>query len=573
MDIKALITNRTVHQLILVSSIFPFNLMANTFPQAVSMSGELLQNNPMLNIPQAPHSEGLYEKKDNSAEKRQQDNETKKTGPELQVNHIIVVDSPQSAENNIHNFVEKFNGKSMTINELRTVAMEITSLLQRHGERLSYAYIPNQKITNGNVIINIMTGYLEAINVKTNESLIKKKFIDHYLNKIHQSESGITNIENQLLIISDLPGVGEISPYLSAGNETGGSILNLDLSPSPRVEGIAVFDNTGSLSTGRNRLGTQVNINSPFGFGDRLQALAYLSPDVLQINDDSKHGNTFISRVSYDAPINTNRTRFGASFSRVNYKLGGPMLYGLGDGFAEIASIYSSLSLIRSNTSNMMLGLNLDLKRMNDTFWGESNRRSSTVVSAQLSGNIPKLLWGKPNVIRYQLSYTTGRLNNDDSWNGLNTKGNFHKINQSIQFQQGLRPGLAFNVMFNGQQTSKNLDGAEKMPLGGPYAVRAYSNSSASADSAWIVSPGFSFMIPGLDGLSAELFYDYASGKVQKFSRRPSRVKLRGYGVGLNYDITSRLFVNTSYAWRDGSDKLLQSQNKAMGWVTAGYRF
>ncbi|MTD26982.1 ShlB/FhaC/HecB family hemolysin secretion/activation protein [Erwinia sorbitola] len=573
MEIKKNTINKTFCNFLIATSILPVNAMANNIPPGMTMSGELLQNNPMLNVPSAPQSKGLNELPDQPVEKSKKEKKDSKRGPELHVSNIRVDDAPKSADKIIKKFVEQYHDKNMTIAELREVAMDITSILQQYGERLSYAYVPNQKIENGTVIIKIMTGHLENISLHKNASLIKNFSIEKYVQRIKKSKSGITDIESQLLYLSDLPGVGEVSPFLSAGKEKGGSVLNLDLTPSSRIDGVVVFDNTGSISSGRNRIGTQININSPLGFGDRLQALAYYSPDFIQINKDSKHGNTIISRLSYDAPVTTGGSRAGLSYSRVNYKLGGPYLHGLGDGFAEVASLYSSHSLIRSSGSNMTLGLNFDLKRMNDKFWDESNSRSSSIISAQISGYIPKILWNGNNILQYQFSTTAGRLNNSDDWNGLSTKGDFYKANQELKFQQGLMPGVAFNLALNAQQASKNLDGAEKMSLGGPYAVRAYSNSSASADSAWIVSPGFSFRIPGFNGMTGQIFYDYASGKVQKFSRYPSKVKLRGYGVGLSYEFNSKLFINASYAWRDGKDELLSSQNKAMGWINAGYRF
>lgn len=574
MESYSLINIKALNPLLFVIGSLPFCIMAEKIPSVGFTSGELLQNNPMLNVPSAPRSKGINEPQRDSAQSRTENNRRpEERGPEIKVNRIIVINLPVSANKEVLEFVEQYRGVMMTLHELRAVAVEITSLLQVHGERLSYAYIPNQKITDGTVQINVMNGHLEAINIYSNTSLVKDTIINNYVEKIYGMKGSIADTERGLLSISDLPGVGELSPFLSSGAEAGGSILNLELKPASRFDGVIVFDNSGLVSSGRNRIGTQVSVNSPLGLGDRLQALAYFSPDFIQINNDSKHGNTVISRVSYDLPLGANSTRAGASFSRVNYKLGGPVLSGLGDGFAEIASLYGSYSLIRSNSSNMTLGASVDLKRMSDKFWGEENTRTASVLTLQLSGNIPGLLLGKPNIIQYQLAYTGGRLNNNDSWNGLNTKGEFFKANQNIKYQQGLTPGMSFSLTISGQQSSKNLDGAEKMALGGPYAVRAYSNSAASADNAWMISPGFNISVPGVDGMTAEIFYDYANGKIQKFSRQPQNVKLRGYGIGLNYDINSNVFINASYAWRDGHDDLLQSQTKAMGWITAGIRF
>lgn len=219
------------------------------------------------------------------------------------------------------------------------------------------------------------------------------------------------------------------------------------------------------------------------------------------------------------------------------------------------------------------MGFNFDFKNMNDKFWGESNKRSSSLFAVQLTGNISSSFFDKPNMFQYELSPSIGFLKNSDEWNGLSTKGTFHKINYNFKFQQALNSWLIFQLISNGQQSSKNLDGAEKMTLGGPYAVRAYSNSSVSVDKGWVISPSLIMPVYGIDGLTTEVFYDYASGKIQKFSKGPNTVDIRGYGISLNYDLTSNLYINTSYAWRDGHEKLLQSQNKTMGWITAGYRF
>lgn len=538
-----------------------------------SISGELLQNNPILNSPLPPISGGLNENNNSTPEMARSEINTTHSSPRVKINHINVVDGPRSTEKEIKALTHKYNARYLSLQDLQSIAIEITSLLQQHGERLSYAYIPDQKINNGVVIIKVMTGYIEKINLSKNESLLKNSTIEKYTSKLLNHKSGAVQIDKQLLILSDLPGIGDVSPYLSAGSEDGGSILNMDIGSSPMINGNLVFDNAGSISSGRDRIGTQVNFNSPLGYGDRLQALVYVSPDFLQINNASRHGNTFISRVSYDAPILTDGARGGVSFSRVNYTLGGPILHGLGDGFADVTSFYGSYPLIRTNASSSVLGFNFDFKNMNDKFWGESNKRSSSLFAVQLTGNISSSFFDKPNMFQYELSPSIGFLKNSDEWNGLSTKGTFHKINYNFKFQQALNSWLIFQLISNGQQSSKNLDGAEKMTLGGPYAVRAYSNSSVSVDKGWVISPSLIMPVYGIDGLTTEVFYDYASGKIQKFSKGPNTVDIRGYGISLNYDLTSNLYINTSYAWRDGHEKLLQSQNKTMGWITAGYRF
>lgn len=85
--------------------------------------------------------------------------------------------------------------------------------------------------------------------------------------------------------------------------------------------------------------------------------------------------------------------------------------------------------------------------------------------------------------------------------------------------------------------------------------------------------PAINFSVPGVEGLSTEFFYDYAKGKIQKFSPQSIKVSLAGYGVGLSYKFNSVAFINASYAWRKGETELISHQNKAMGWITIGFQF
>lgn len=539
---------------------------------AGSVSGELLQNNPQLSAPPPPVAEGKTAPLATTPVPQQDDDSH--AGPSVMVRQIKVNNVPASCQEAVQRLTASLGNRRMTLKGLKNVAVTLTALMQKHGEFLSYAYIPNQKITDGVVQINVMNGHLERINLLSNASLVRNSVINRYLARINATSSKkIARIGEDLLILSDLPGIGALSPSLARGDTPGGSLLNLELSAAPRYSGYVMVDNMGSESSGRNRAGAQLNVNSPFGLGDRFQALAFFSPDWIQTNKKSTHGNTNIARVSYDAPVSASGTRAGLSFSHVNYKLGGPVLAGLGNGFARVLTLYGSQSILRNARHNLTFSVNAERKFMNDKFWGEKNARQASILRIQFDGSRLGSWWGRGNVLQYSLAWSAGRLSNSDAWNGLNTKGAFYKANQVIKFQQRLLQGVVFNFRLEGQQASKNLDGAEKASLGGPYAVRAYSNSAVSTDNELLASAGLNVAVPGVKGLSAGVFYDYAAGKVNKFSPQPQIVHLQGSGVELNYQFNDKYFINASYAWRIGEDKWLPAQHKAMGWITAGFTF
>ncbi len=560
-----------------VLAAFCFSCQLCVFPaQAVStvnigsVSGELLQNNPMLRNDVTPSSKPLEKLDGQHAESI----EAEDAGvPAILIKTIHVTHVPPSSQQAVEALIKPFAGKRMTFIALKNLAVRITAMLQEKGERLSYAYIPDQQVTDNTVTLDVLNGHIEAVKLGDNQSLLAHQFVNNYLSKMATRKTQITELEQFMSRIADLPGVGNVSSYLSPGEEPGGSLLTLNLLAGPRVDGVMVFDNMGSVSSGRNRLGMQLNVNSPLGMGDKLQLLAYVAPDFLQINHKSDHGNTLIGRLAYDLPIGYRGSRWGLAVSRVNYKLGGPTLSGLGNGYADIASLYASYPLLRSDNSHLNLGANLDWKRMHDRFWGMNNDRHTPVLGLQLSGDKQGALGRRPWMLQYQLAASAGRISNADEWNGASTRGHFLKLMQNLNYLQSLTPGVNLTLNFTGQQANKNLDGAEKMSLGGAYAVRAYGNSAASVDSGYVISPGISIPVPWLDKARFELFYDYGRGKMQKFAPQSQKVVLKGYGIGLAYNFTQSAFINASYAWRQGNEPLLGPQNKATGWITAGLQF
>ncbi|UCF24651.1 MAG: ShlB/FhaC/HecB family hemolysin secretion/activation protein [Ralstonia sp.] len=499
------------------------------------------------------------------------------TGPEaaqgasFHVSRIEVQDLPDGAQAGVANITATYKDQQLTLGQLRDIAAQVTQVLVEHGETLSYASIPPQKIQDGIVKLRIVKGRLESLTLGQNKSLVSDKVLRAYLRRAERHTGNLPALQDQLLLLSDLPGVGGVSPLLAAGQTAGGTAMTIETEAAPRADVIALADNAGSATTGRNRIGAQVSVNSPLGLGDRFQAIAYAAPDVLQFNHDGDRGRTTIGRVSYDLPVNASGTRVGAAVSRVDYTLGG-RYRDMGLGHANVFSLYANQPLVRTRTRSLNLGATLDQKEMRDTFVGDRNKRSAQVLGVQISGDLRSALGSMPTVVQYQAGASYGRLHNPDRFYGARTNGRFLKTTQSVKVLQGVRPGVYVDLSANAQQTSRNLDGAEKMVLGGPNAVRAYSNDMVSADSGLVASATLNVAVPQVKGLTLQAFYDVAQAKVQKFNNRSTHVEMSGYGVGASYTVNKRAVINVSVARPNGHTNLGQRPSGQV-WVSAAIRF
>jgi hemolysin activation/secretion protein len=110
------------------------------------------------------------------------------------------------------------------------------------------------------------------------------------------------------------------------------------------------------------------------------------------------------------------------------------------------------------------------------------------------------------------------------------------------------------------------------MVLGGPNAVRAYSNDMVSADSGLVASATLNVAVPQVKGLTLQAFYDVAQAKVQKFNNRSTHVEMSGYGVGASYTVNKRAVINVSVARPNGHTNLGQRPSGQV-WVSAAIRF
>ncbi|WP_414444110.1 ShlB/FhaC/HecB family hemolysin secretion/activation protein [Burkholderia sp. 22PA0106] len=545
-------------------------------PQAgatLPSAGAILQHNSFLGTPAPPKGDAQPTIRDNAAS-----GETADTGALLvHVARIVVDDVPGALKQDVEAIVAPYRDRSMSLSELRGVAVQITGVLLDHGESISRAYLPQQKVVGDVIHLAILRGHLESAKLGVNRSHVRDKVLEAYLKRGISASGDVKVMQDQLARMSDLPGLGALTPTLSPGSTPGGSSLVVTAEQAPRVVAALVGDNAGQRTTGRNRIGAQIVVNSPLGIGDQLQALGYAAPDFFQANHDSDAGRTLIGRVSYDLPVGTRGVRAGVAVSRVDYRVGGETYGDLDmDGYAMVYSVYGSVPLVSGLDRHLTIAANLDYKRMSDSYLEEDpNTRSSKNATLELSGDRRGQLAGLVNIFEFRAGASVGYLDNVPDWNGADTRGTFAKTTQAAKFTQMLAPraGLYLQLSVDAQQASRNLDSSEKMTIGGPYAVRAFSNDTVSGDQGFVASASLHANVPGVSGLAAQLFFDYAHATVQKFvaSNEDASLSLAGAGVGFDYAIGKYVTLSVSYAMRTHNE--LGDQPRGMTWVNGVLRF
>jgi hemolysin activation/secretion protein len=542
-----------------VSTLAQAQSVAPASPQSQINSGTLLQQNqPWLapTAPTKPRPSTSDEDERSSAQAAQSHGSTEQT---LFVKRFVLDgDLPESVMADVRKLFAQAEGQHLSVADIVAMRAALNTLLRHEVDLLSYATLPSQKADDGIVHFTLQHGRIADVAFN-NTSLLSDKTVKRYFAAAgHGAEPGIPQVELASRRIGTLPGVSEVKPVLAPGKDLGTTDLNLQVTPAPRVKTALIADNAGQRSSGMNRVGAQVAVNSPLGIGDQLQAVALYAPPFAQPSD-AKGGRTALGLVSYELPLGYSGVRGGAQYSRVSYRAGGADRDVLEQhGTADVVGLYVNKPLVDRHDANLTVGGTLDYKKLDDAFFGADSKRSSIVGGIRASGYTLGQWFGQPNVLQFDAALHAGHLRQSqfgvlDPGGPLFPElkplaGRFTTFNGSAQFTQRLGKSLTASLKGSVQAASRHLDSSEQMTLYGAQNVRGYETLS-SVDHGAVVQAELAKQISAVPGLSASAFYDVGRGQINKSAAGTGNVfTAQSVGIGLTYHVGSNILIGTSYA-------------------------
>ncbi|CAB3733217.1 Heme/hemopexin transporter protein HuxB [Paraburkholderia graminis C4D1M] len=473
-------------------------------------------------------------------------------------------------------FTTPWRGRNVTISQLHALRDALTAVLYNGGDSLVRVILPPQTVTDGVVHFEIVRGHIESLDVENTSNVVTER-LREILHTSRDGQPSLREIERNVRLTEEVPGVASATPTLSAGSEPGGTIVTVDVEPGDRFYGAAAIDNAGSRQAGWRRFGVTGGINNPLGLGDQFQATAYLTPRFMQTKA-GEDGHTRLGRVSYDLLTGLGASRAGIAYSRVDYKLG-EAFAGLGTGSANVISRYGTNPVIRSGTVSLDVGASLNFKRSSDEKFGDILRTDerSVLASVRVDGTMLGQLDERRNAIQYSAIVSRGTAKQRESdYSGSvaalsGRRFDFYKAEPALAYVQAITPTIRASVQMRGQWASRSLDSSERLGLGGPSAVRAYDQNAASVDDGFVFSVAASKSFSSIPGTSLQIFYDDARGRTRGDGPIPGgSVRLQGYGIGANFS-GKRVAAQLSYAMRAGHAPAHTARQQT--WVTVSTTF
>jgi len=497
--------------------------------------------------------------------------ETANKDMRIAVKTIHVSGSSVFTASELEALVTNLIGGKHSLAELDQGAARITAYYIERGYLVANAYLPEQEIKDGVLVINVLEGVVGKQH-NNNLSRLTDDSANGYLQGVKNGDVLQSQpIDRALLLLADTPGVGGARATLQPGASVGTSDLIFDLAPSVAYTANVELDNYGNRYTGEHRLGAALALNSPRRLGDQLTFRALTSDQ-----------NLTYARAAYSIPLSGNGLRAGAAYSDTRYRLGQEFATLLAHGTATSSSLYAVYPFIRSLISNLSGTLTWEDKRLNDQFDAAKILTDKHVQLANLglAGSRQDTLGGG-GVSSFDLSLVSGHLSMDAASLATDittaqSNGQFTRLAYNLNRLQRVTDSNTFSVALSGQQASKNLNSSEKFSLGGIYGVRAYPQGEGNGDEGWLANLELRHSFK--DTLQGVVFYDAGSVTINRnpFTAGANTRFISGAGLGANATLAG-VQIKACLAWR-GSGGQPASEPATINrsprfWVQAGKQF
>lgn len=415
-------------------------------------------------------------------------------------------------------------------------------------------YLPRQEIQAGEVTIQIIEAAFGAVRVEPERlSRVDQDFLKRMavVGQRPGAPLHAAALDRALLLLAELPGV-RVAGSLREGQRAGETDIVLKATDLPWWHGDIGVDNTGSRSTGSERVSVNLSAASPLRRGD-----------LAAVNLAHSQGSDY-GRLAWSLPLGVKGWRAGISGSVMQYELVGATFAALqAEGDSTTVGLDLSYPLYRARQAQLGLAANCDRKTFDNRSAGATTTRYAVAVCGATVSGSQTDRWGGGGTSSLSLSLAKGMVDLDGSPNQAmdaittRTAGHYNRLRLSLARQQALTEQLGLQALLSAQRADKNLDSSERFYLGGAHGVRAYPASEAGGSEGQMLNLEARWRF--LPGWQATVLYDWGQVKVNRDNdflgaAVPNHLRLQGAGLALAWQQEQGAGVRLVWARRIGSN-------------------
>lgn len=208
------------------------------------------------------------------------------------VKKFEIVGSTVFTSEELAKVLEPYTLRRLSFTEIIAAQQAIDRLYVEQGYITSGTFLPPQKLAKGVIVIEVVEGRLEEINIKGLNRL-SPDYVRSRLKIAANAPLNRDKLLNALQLLQIDPLIENLAAELTPGTRQGSSILDLDLQEADPFDLTLSFDNYRTPSVGTDRRSIQLTHRNLLGFGDRF-SLGYLNTD----------GSDSLNDLNYTLPIN-----------------------------------------------------------------------------------------------------------------------------------------------------------------------------------------------------------------------------------------------------------------------------
>ncbi len=418
----------------------------------------------------------------------------------FKLNSIKFTGNTRFTEEQLMDLICEKIGNEVTINDLITMANMVTEYYQQNGYISTIAYLPPQKVQDGNVEIVVMEGKYGKVEIEGNKWARDKFVRATYLKDKNIEPENVLNVRDIQETLREMNASGYMKGQVSLqDNEESAQYTDLTLQMKDRfpIDFDFRFDNQGRDAIGLNRAVFFAGMYNLTGWGDKL-----LSTTALARRSVSQG-------IFYSVPIGRHETKLNLGYSYSGLTMGEQWKEFDIKGHSHNFFAGLSRRLVKTENYKLYGDISLDIRNTKTTFGEQKivlNEYKTRALRVNFT-NIKDDFYGKwfGNV---GASVGLPMLDASDefdqyhySWLPTNK---FVKVNANLARLQILPMRSMAIIQAGGQWASHGLYPSEKMQFGGISSVRGYEEGFLLSDYGVTASLEFRSHIPFLNRILPE---------------------------------------------------------------------
>jgi len=470
-------------------------------------------------------------------------NETIENSDKVFPKKIVFVGNSVFSDEDLRSYLE-IERKWVGIDKLTALAKSITDFYVSQGFIASGAYLPEQDVSDGIIIIEIIEGELEQINFDGLKSL-RESYLNNRLESLLNKPLNINDLNENLELLKQNSAIKNLKAELVKGIKSGNSVLIVEIEENFPFQIKTEANNYRSPGVGEFQGIVDTSYQNLAGYGDLLQgtygftegfnaySIGYQIPSFIKngvLNFEYRSGDSEIIEnfediniradsdswlLGYNQPIIdklNNKLSLGLEFEReesTTFVLN-DLPFSFADGVQDGESVVSTLRF----TSN----------------WNKRFPTSALGISSRLNFGLDVF----------------GTTVNKNAPDGL-----FFSWLGQAQWMKALNKDkdLLLITGITTQLSPDSLLPLEQFTLGGQGTVRGYRQNQEIGDNAIVGTVEFSVPLSGNDLEDASRiklipFFDF--GKVW-FNNNSDADYLASVGVGVNWEIGEYLSLKADW--------------------------